>query len=382
MEELCRRMESSMPKMVKQKKKELYIRRSLAINYIANENYPKAYEMYQPLLQSKVDLQGHETSEVWEIKLLMANTFSVVDIEMARQFKPCIFADIEGANPLTLYDECLPQMIEAHGSDHPDVQEGRQKRKLLYCLTSIVKLEEEFLAAVANGNFEMASEFLERGVDVNAVTPEGWTALHMAVHQNRKDLYDLLILNGVDSPRVSKDGSTVLHVAAAHGKFELVNSLMDHLMGHIVFQRREATINAKNIDGNSALHVAAKTGAPALVTIFLQNAAIFNGRNAEGKTPLELATNEEVIKLLKGVEEAFSVGKNNIKDLPSTLNRLAKNFEEWQIYTFCHHYNDGKEPYDIWRLVNDSKNRAVISPKINRMQAELIADFKKRHRRS
>lgn len=337
--------------------------------------------MFQPTLDAKVKVQGHETSEVWELKLLMANTSSVVDIEMARRLQPGIFAKIEGANPLTLYDECLPQLIEAFGSDHPDVEEGRQKRKLLYSLSSIVRLEEKFLAAVADANFVMAADLLDRGVDVNAVTPEGWTALHMAVHLNRKDLYDLLISHGVDSPRASNDGSTVLHVAAAHGKFELVNSLMDHLMGHILFQRRSATINAKNAAGDTALHIAAKTGAPALVTIFLQNAAIYNAPNAEGKTPLELAQNEEVIKLLKNVENVFTVGKKNIKDLPSTLGRLAKTFEEWQIYTFCHHYNGGGEPYDIWKLVHEAKNRAVISLKISEMQAVLIADFKIRHRR-
>lgn len=382
LEGLFAKMQASMPKLIEKQKKELQVRKNLADEFIAKKEYAKAFEIFEPLLVSKTGLQGEETADVWMMKLLMANTLSVVDIRRGVQLMPGIFANIKGANPLTLYDECLPQMIEALGCEDPDVFEGIQKRKLLYHLTTILRHEFEFLAAVADGDFDKTVDLIDRGVDVNVVSSEGWSALHMAVHQNRKDLYDLLIKKGVDCIRPSHDGSTVLHIAAAHGKYELVNSLMDHLMGHILFQRRAATINAKNDEGNTALHVAAKSGAPALVTIFLQNSAVHNEQNAAGQTPLQLAQHTEVIKILRNVENVFRVGKNNIKDLPSTLERVAKNFEEWQIYTFCHHLNDGGEPHDIWKLVNESKNRAIIKPKIEEIQERLINDFKKRHRRS
>lgn len=383
MEELARQLEAAMPMLNAENEKDLQIRKNLATAYIAKQKYAKAFELFQSLLQPKIERQGHESFDVWKLKLLMANTFSVVDIEMTQKSMPGIYANIDGASPLKLYDECLPGLIEALGSDQPDVQEGRVKRKLLINLRAMVKLENEFLAAVAKGNFEKSADLLAKGVDVNAVTSDGRTALHMAVHLNRKDLFDLLISNGVDVPRTSKRGNTVLHIAVAKGHFDLVSVIMDHLMGTTIMQRRSDMIDGKTTDeGTTALHVAARTGSLALVKILLENGATYNPSNAKGQTPLDLSRNEEVIELLKNIQTVFTVGKNNIMDVPSTLKKLAQTYEQWITFQFARDNNDGGgTSRDIMAVMMASKHRELLSNKISEIEQKLVEDFRKRQRK-
>lgn len=383
MEELARLLEASIPMLVAEEKKDLQIQKNLATAYIAKQKYAKAFELFQSLLQPKIERQGHESADVWKLKLLMANIFSVVDIEMTQRSMPGIYANIDGANPLTLYDECLPDLIEGLGSDHPDVQEGVVKRKMLIILKAMVKLENEFLTAVAKGNFEKSADLLAKGVDVNAVTSDGRTALHMAVHLNRKDLFDLLIKNRIDVPRTSKKGNTALHIAVAKGHFDLVSGIMDHLMGLTIFQRRSDMIDGKTTDeGTTALHVAARTGSLALVKILLENGATYNPSNAKGQTPLDLSRNEEVVELLKNIQTVFTVAKNNIMDVPSTLKKLAQTYEQWIIFKFARDNNDGGgTSRDIMAVMMASKHRKLLSNKISEIEQKLVEDLKKRQRK-
>ena len=51
------------------------------------------------------------------------------------------------------------------------------------------------------------------GVDVNAKSDEGWTALHEAAFEGRKEIVELLISNGADVNAKGESGRTPLDLA-------------------------------------------------------------------------------------------------------------------------------------------------------------------------
>lgn len=116
-------------------RKDLQTLTNIANKNIVKRNYIKAFELFHATLQAmKAQENGPDAMIVWELKLSMANTLSVVDIKMARKSRPMIYSNMRGANPIWLYDECLPQLIQALGSKDPQVQEGRIKYNLLKSL--------------------------------------------------------------------------------------------------------------------------------------------------------------------------------------------------------------------------------------------------------
>ncbi|CAN0527849.1 unnamed protein product, partial [Scytosiphon promiscuus] len=73
-------------------------------------------------------------------------------------------------------------------------------------------------AATLMGHPEVVRALLKHGVDVNHVSPGGYTALHRAVKYGRADLLadviDLLLSAGADADASTDEGSTPLHLAS------------------------------------------------------------------------------------------------------------------------------------------------------------------------
>lgn len=365
-------------------KEDLQCLTKLANENIANGDYRKAFDIFAvPLRAMIVQMKTEEAFLVYDLKLSMANALSVVDINMARKSMPMVFAKMGIQNPVALYDECLPDLIQASGSDSPRVQEGRIKYNLLKCLLSIdgsrpVTLENDFLAAVAEGNATVIVELLGKGADVNAVTREGRTALHLAVYQNRKDLVDLLLSKNIDVPRASKKGNTALHTAVANGNLDMANILMAHMMvPSLRFSRKSDLINAKTMaDGTTALHVAAKSRSLPLVKLLLRCGAMYTSTNAMGQTPLDVSQSDEVTALLRNVGTLFMLAKNNVANLMPTMGKLAHKLEDWIVFNNAEDENRENLMFIIMSSAISSKTRAAIADQENELRDKFVSEAK------
>ncbi|KAA8647458.1 NACHT and Ankyrin domain protein [Aspergillus tanneri] len=144
---------------------------------------------------------------------------------------------------------------------------------------------------------------LQMGLDVEAVSINGWTPLHQTIFvgtgspdiefDKTSEYIELLVSNGADLNAVaaSQTRETPLHLAsmATIPRPSLVSFLVD----------RGASVNSMTSEGKTALHLAAERGrdtifqalldAGADLTIKIPDDALINGSGDRGKTPLDLA---------------------------------------------------------------------------------------------
>ena len=85
--------------------------------------------------------------------------------------------------------------------------------------------DAEFIHLVELGKWKQALKLLEQGVDVNAKTAVGATALHLAAANGDIGLVGVLLRHGADPNGGSMLG-TPLHVAATAGHMKVVQALL------------------------------------------------------------------------------------------------------------------------------------------------------------
>ena len=102
--------------------------------------------------------------------------------------------------------------------------------------------------AAYHDDMALAKALLERGAEVSAAKPDGWTALHFAVWKKNRDLVKLLLDRGADANAARGDGGTPLHEAAAAGELAVVELLI----------AAGADVNAAKKDGWTPLKLATR----------------------------------------------------------------------------------------------------------------------------
>jgi cytohesin len=140
--------------------------------------------------------------------------------------------------------------------------------------------------AVKDGDFEDVAKCLEEGASLNARNLNGWTPLDVAASNGDKEMAELLIAKGADV-----NGGVALHVAARHGYKHVAEFLI----------AKGADINAKSKDGDTPIYLAAWKGHKDVVELLIAHGADVNIRGGDvmGSTPLKVAGDPEVIKLLR-----------------------------------------------------------------------------------
>ncbi len=89
-------------------------------------------------------------------------------------------------------------------------------------------LSKNLHEAAQNNDFEAAKAMLQRGDDVNALTEDGWTALHFAASKGYRKIIDLLIAAKINVDAAGKVyHRTALHYAAHQGQMSAVKALLD-----------------------------------------------------------------------------------------------------------------------------------------------------------
>jgi ankyrin repeat protein len=119
------------------------------------------------------------------------------------------------------------------------------------------------------------------------------TPLHAAARGGHADILSLLLERGADmGAQWEGIGITPLHRASSYGKVEAVRFLLDH--GAV-----RADINA-NGGHWTALHCAVSSRNIQVVRLLLEHGADVNVRDANGQTPSQLSTGQDVVELLSG----------------------------------------------------------------------------------
>ena len=222
--------------------------------------------------------------------------------------------------------------------------------------------------AARHGDLDMVKKFLTKGVDVNIKYGKNeWTPLLFAAPGHHKDVLELLISKGANVNATGKRKLTALHFAARGEKLEIVQLLVNNganieaedlpehgywlfgvpktpldlaygktktFLSQTVSKLRAkeslhgavsdndiqlvkqhlaagANVNAKNEQGQTPIHLAAKTRKvkKEITELLIANNADVNVKAVDGATPLHLVKNKEVAELL--IEKGADV---NVKD--------------------------------------------------------------------
>lgn len=87
--------------------------------------------------------------------------------------------------------------------------------------------EHELYRACYNGNFNLAKQLLEAGVDPNCRDEDEWTPLHAACAQGHRDIAQLLVDDyKADVNVLTKTGTTPLFQAVKYGKSSIARYLV------------------------------------------------------------------------------------------------------------------------------------------------------------
>ncbi len=166
----------------------------------------------------------------------------------------------------------------------------------------------------------------------------GETMLHEALRWLRPDLVLALALldNGADPDERDLEGETALHVAAGQGYVELGRSLIGH----------GADVNVRNAAGKTPLHLAVRSDCVDLVSVLLTHGATVNAQDDSGDTPLHSAAlrgHRKAVELLLSHkadpslrnsrgrtprDEAVRRGHTDVVQLLTAKPRLSKESEK------------------------------------------------------
>ncbi|MEA2476753.1 MAG: uncharacterized protein QOF16_1614 [Actinomycetota bacterium] len=120
---------------------------------------------------------------------------------------------------------------------------------------------------------------------VRELSPDGFTALHLAAFFGNEEIVRKLLGAGADPSTVSANemGVTPLNSAAASSQAVIAEALIE----------AGSPIDAAQHGGWTPLHSAAQNGNLALVVLLLDKGADPQARNAEGRRPVDLAQDRD-----------------------------------------------------------------------------------------
>jgi ankyrin repeat protein len=138
--------------------------------------------------------------------------------------------------------------------------------------------------AVKNQDAAAVRALLKRQIDINAVEPDGATALHWAAHRDDVDSASLLTRAGAKVNVANAHGVTPLSLACLNGSAAMVERLLE----------AGADPNLARVSGETPLMTAARVGALPVVDALLARGADINSRElAQEQTALMWAVSEK-----------------------------------------------------------------------------------------
>ena len=188
---------------------------------------------------------------------------------------------------------------------------------LLICLASQLSLAQtadqvtDFAKAAKFDNVSEVKSLLSKGVNPNAVDPNGNPMLLLAIKDNSNQVIDLLLSNPkTDVDLSNKSGETPLMIASIQGNLALVKTLvlknkamLDHIgwtplhyacaKGHLEVAEfliaNGALVDSVSLDGTTPLMMAVQSGNEQLVKLLLDKGANLQLRNTQGLSAIDIA---------------------------------------------------------------------------------------------
>ncbi|WP_254229342.1 ankyrin repeat domain-containing protein [Wolbachia pipientis] len=254
----------------------------------------------------------------------ICNSYDVLD-GLIDSFEADYNNDKKSIEQILLGDEIGPKQIkEAYQQVvqkiNPSLKTSAIKKLAAQSERSLsnLNLVEKLFEAVKQGNSIEAGQCLKKEkAIVNARDNDGGgTPLYWAIHNGHMNTARLLLGSGADPSLVTNKGNTPLHMASSKGNNEIVRLLLENIKP----DKLSNFINAQTTIGKtSALHIASNI---AVTRSLLQYGAVYNIKNKEGQTPLDLAKNDDIRKLLSFTNELFEGVKKGNRQVISKLRNL------------------------------------------------------------
>ena len=185
----------------------------------------------------------------------------------------------------------------AYGNDSEIAKALLKSDKNLAFATNSFGISATQVAAFAGAD-DILSSFLRQKVPVNLADPHyRQTLLHLATMNDHSSTVELLIRRGAEINAYDRFGFTPLHLAAYLGSTESMKVLLRHhadpeLSINIPKDglRGMSRVPYAGATGDTALHLAAQTGATNAILLLTQSGVSINSTNRFGGTPLDAAS--------------------------------------------------------------------------------------------
>jgi ankyrin repeat protein len=149
--------------------------------------------------------------------------------------------------------------------------------------------------AVKQRDLAAVRGLLHEHADVNALEPDGTTALHWAVQRDDIETVELLVRAGANVKAANRFGVTPLTVACTNGNAAIIDELL----------QAGADPNTSSQEGETALMTAARTGKLDAINVLLRRGATVNAREqGRQQTALMWAAAENHASTVKALIDA------------------------------------------------------------------------------
>ncbi|KAL2740342.1 hypothetical protein V1478_000483 [Vespula squamosa] len=199
-------------------------------------------------------------------------------------------------------------------------------------IKSILQLTEKIFEYVKVGNETEVAECIKIQEEIiNARDNNGNSPLHVAIYHDHTNIAMLLLKHKADFTQINNEIYTTLHFATLKGNKDIVANLLINVKK---IKKLNEFINFKSINGMTALHIAAKNNFIDLVKLLLSYGAIYNEKDNEGKVPMDLSMDKDIIDYLRFLQELFEDAKYGKIEIINKLQNLDCN-EFRTVTTIC-----------------------------------------------
>ena len=159
--------------------------------------------------------------------------------------------------------------------------------------------------------------------NIEVADDEGNTAAHWAVLHERLRFLSVLILKGCDVGKLrNKEGELPIHWAA---RYSTAKSYFDKLL-----QGNSRSVSAKNVRGETPLHLLCARDCAGLVDVLLQYGACVNALSGSGDLPLHVAARHLQPKVIEVLCQRHSVSEISMqnKKMNTPLHEVVNSVSE------------------------------------------------------